>query len=179
MVGGMANLGGAWGWVAATPAPPVSSTTSFFRTLFGPEAGCIGTGHRSGQLPCRSAEVKFFSVFLCQRCREIWREILVKFSVLRFPGFGCATENFTKSSRQKRCAKRKISCKFHSAKAQRCHRCDHLLVVACDFTHMLIISDVSYRGAKGQSKKTAEKAPKKGEKAPKKGASGLHTKNLS
>ena len=29
----------------------------------------------SEQLPCRSAEVKFFSVFLCQRCREIWREI--------------------------------------------------------------------------------------------------------
>ena len=25
----------------------------------------------SEQLPCRSAEVKFFSVFLCQRCREI------------------------------------------------------------------------------------------------------------
>ena len=49
--------------------------------------------------------MKFFSVFLCQRCREIWREILVKFSVLRFPGFGCTTENFTKSSRQKRCFK--------------------------------------------------------------------------
>ena len=29
----------------------------------------------SEQLPCRSAEVTFFSVFLCQRCREIWREI--------------------------------------------------------------------------------------------------------
>ena len=56
----------------------------------------------SEQPPCRSAEVKFFSVFLCRRCREIWREILVKFSVLRFPGFGCATENFTKMSRQKR-----------------------------------------------------------------------------
>ena len=44
----------------------------------------------SEQLPCRSAEVKFFSVFLCQRCREIWheiwREILGKFSVLRFQG---------------------------------------------------------------------------------------------
>ena len=53
----------------------------------------------SGQLPCRSAEVKIFSVFLCQRCREIRREILVKFSVLRFPGFGCAN--------------RKISPKFH------------------------------------------------------------------
>ena len=39
------------------------------------------------------------------RCREIWREILVKFSALRFPGFGCATENFTKISRQKRCEK--------------------------------------------------------------------------
>ena len=73
----------------------------------------------SEQLPCRSAEVKFFSVFLCQRRREIWREILVKFSVLRFPGFGCATENFTKISRQKRGEKRKISRKFHSAGAQR------------------------------------------------------------
>ena len=59
----------------------------------------------SEQLPCKSAEVKFFSVFLCQRCREIWREILVKFSVLRFPGFGRGTENFTKISRQKRCEK--------------------------------------------------------------------------
>ena len=66
----------------------------------------------SEQLPCRSAEVKFFSVFLCQRCREIWHEILVKFSVLRFPGFGCATENFTNISRQKRCEKRKISRNF-------------------------------------------------------------------
>ena len=73
----------------------------------------------SEQLPCRSVEVKFFSVFLCQRCREIWREILVKFSALRFPGFGCATENFTKISRRKRCEKRKISRKFHSAAAQR------------------------------------------------------------
>ena len=62
----------------------------------------------SEQLPCRSAEVKFFSVFLCQRCREIWREILVKFSALRFPRFGCAAENFTKISRQKRCEKRKF-----------------------------------------------------------------------
>ena len=73
----------------------------------------------SEQLPCRSAEVKNFSVFLCQRCREIWREILVKFSALRFPGFGCATENFTKISRQKRCEKREISPKFHSAGVQR------------------------------------------------------------
>ena len=69
-------------------------------------------GNVSEQLPCRSAEVKFFSVFLCQRCREIWHEILVKFSVLRFPGFGSARENFTKISR-------KISRKFHSARAQR------------------------------------------------------------
>ena len=56
-----------------------------------------------------------FLRFLCQRCREIWREILVKFSVLRFPGFGCARENFTNISLQKRCEKRKISRKFHSA----------------------------------------------------------------
>ena len=69
------------------------------------------------QLPCRSADVKIFYVFLCQRCREVWREILVKFSVLRFPGFGCATEKFTKISCQKRCEKRKISRKFHSAGA--------------------------------------------------------------
>ena len=69
----------------------------------------------SEQLSCRSAEVKIFSFFLCQRCREIWREILVKFSALCFPGFGCATENFTK----KRCEKRKSSHKFHSAEAQR------------------------------------------------------------
>ena len=52
----------------------------------------------SEQLSCRSAEVKIFSVFLCQRCREIWREILVKFSALRFPGLGM---------------RRKISPKFH------------------------------------------------------------------
>ena len=73
----------------------------------------------SEQLPCRSAEVNYFSIFLCQRCREIWREIMVKFSVLCLPGFGCARENFTKISRQKRCEKRKISRKFHSAGAQR------------------------------------------------------------
>ena len=79
----------------------------------------LGLCSFSEQLPCRSAEVKFSSVFLCQRCREIWREILVKFSVLRFPGFGCTAENFTKISRQKRCEKRKISRKFHSAGAQR------------------------------------------------------------
>ena len=58
-----------------------------------------------------------FPRFLCQRCRELWRKILVKFSVLRFPGFGCARENFTNTSRQKRCGKRKISRKFHSAGA--------------------------------------------------------------
>ena len=73
----------------------------------------------SEQLPCRSVELKIFSVFLCQRCREIWREISVKLCVLRFPGFGCAAENFTKISRQKRCGKRKLSRKFHSAGAQR------------------------------------------------------------
>ena len=56
--------------------------------------------------------MKFFSVFLCQRCREIWREILVKFSVLRFPGFGCARENFTKISRQKRCGNGKFHANF-------------------------------------------------------------------
>ena len=66
----------------------------------------------SEQLPCRSAEVKIFSVFLCQRCSEIWREILVKFSVLRFPGFGCARENFTKISRQKRCENGKFHISF-------------------------------------------------------------------
>ena len=42
------------------------------------------------------AEVRseFFSVFLCQRCREIWREI---FRVTRFPGFGCLKRKFHQS----------------------------------------------------------------------------------
>ena len=66
----------------------------------------------SEQVPCRSAEVKFFSVFLCQRCREIWCKILVKFSALRFPGFGCATWNFTKFSPQKRWKTRKFHANF-------------------------------------------------------------------
>ena len=56
----------------------------------------VAFGVFSEQLPCRSAEVKNFSVFLCQRCREIWREILVKFSLLDFPGFGCPRESFAK-----------------------------------------------------------------------------------
>ena len=34
------------------------------------------TSQGSEPLPCRSAEVNLFSVFLCQRCREIRREIL-------------------------------------------------------------------------------------------------------
>ena len=59
----------------------------------------------SEQLPCRSAEVKIFSVFLCQRCREVWGEILVKFSVLRFPGFGVCDgkfhQNFTSKTARK------------------------------------------------------------------------------
>ena len=102
-----------------------------FCSYYVPSFFCKPTGYKrtgpafsksrsaSEQLPCRSAEVKFFSVFLCQNCREIWREILVKFSALRFPEFGCATENFTIISRQKRYEKRKISRKFHSAGAQR------------------------------------------------------------
>ena len=65
----------------------------------------------SEQLPSRSAEVNIFSVFLCQRRREIYYLILVKFSVLRFPGFGCARENFTKISRQKQGVK---NGKFHA-----------------------------------------------------------------
>ena len=48
----------------------------------------------SEQLPCRSAEVKIFSVFLCQRCRV---KLGVRFFALCFPGFGCARENFTKN----------------------------------------------------------------------------------
>ena len=62
--------------------------------------------------------VKLFSVFLCQRCREIWREILARFFMLHFPGFGRPRADFTKISRQKRCEKRKISRKFHSAGAR-------------------------------------------------------------
>ena len=41
---------------------------------------------------------EIFSVFLCQRCLvKFGVKFLVKFSVLRFPGFGCATENFSKN----------------------------------------------------------------------------------
>ena len=101
-----------------SPLRPPHSLLEFFR-VFNTEYDRAKVPPYSEQLPCRSAEVKFFSVFLCQRCREIWGEILVKFSVLRFPGFGRATENFTKISRQKRCEKRKISHKIHSAGAQR------------------------------------------------------------
>ena len=44
----------------------------------------------------------FFTVFLCQRCREIWREILVAISrVLRFPGFGCPNLGAKKNNKQK------------------------------------------------------------------------------
>ena len=56
----------------------------------------------SEQLPCRSAEVKVFSVFLCQRCREIWREIWVKFPRYVFQGLG---------------ARGTISQKFHAKNA--------------------------------------------------------------
>ena len=86
----------------------------------------------------------FFSAKL--RCREIWREILVKFSALRFPRFGCATENFTKSSRQKRCGKRKISRKFHSAEAQRWGYVMYLAPMvpqgACGFAHARMAPEV-------------------------------------
>ena len=74
----------------------------------------------SEQLPCRSAEVKFFSVFLCQRCREIWREILVNFFRATFSRVwvcdGKFHQNFTSKTVWK---KQKISRKFHSAGAQR------------------------------------------------------------
>ena len=42
-----------------------------------------------------------------------------EFSVLRCPGFGCATENFINISHQKRCEKRRIPREFHSAGVQR------------------------------------------------------------
>ena len=86
--------------------------------------------------------MKFFSVFLCQRCREILREILVKFSVLRFPEFGCATKNFTKISRRKRREKRKISRKFHSAGAHRCLIAKH----APNLTQFLLLKLKISRG---------------------------------
>ena len=49
-----------------------------FLTASGPgvNLALLTSSKISEQLPCRSVEVKnFFSVFLCQRCREIWREI--------------------------------------------------------------------------------------------------------
>ena len=57
--------------------------------------GGRGTHFRHHQIPnfraatLQKCGLKISSVFLCQRCRVIWREILVKFlRVLRFPGFG-------------------------------------------------------------------------------------------
>ena len=91
----------------------------------------IGPSHNevlrenSEQLPCSFCGVKIFSVFLCQRCREIWRDIL---RVLRFPGFGCPNRKtspnlhakkgvkngtFHQICTPKKVRKRKISCKFH------------------------------------------------------------------
>ena len=110
-----------------------SSMELYYPWISGPSAfpelsQGIGTKHTPPPPPKRiicqssspaSAEVNFFSVFLRQRCREIWREILVNFSVLRFPGFGSARESFAKISRQKRSEKGEISNKFHSAGAQR------------------------------------------------------------
>ena len=55
--------------------------------------------------------VKIFSIFLCQRCCEIRREIFrATFSRV----WMSEADNFTKASRQKRCEKQKISSKFHS-----------------------------------------------------------------
>ena len=92
-----------------------------FRGYFSPREAIYKKNNLKRFLGCRSAELKIFSVFLCQRCREIWREILVTFFALHFPGFGCATENFNKISRQKTVwkKKRRISREFHSAGAQR------------------------------------------------------------
>ena len=66
--------------------------------LFDPRA----SGRKGQECPREIQTKKFmFMLFFLpwQRCREIWREISVKFSALRFPGFGCVTENFTKFSR--------------------------------------------------------------------------------
>ena len=52
----------------------------------------------SKQLPCRSAEVKFFSA-------KGVVKFGVKFSVLRFPGFGCARENFHQNFTSKTASK--------------------------------------------------------------------------
>ena len=56
-------------------------------------AHAVWLAQSSEQLPCRSAEVKFFSPFFS--AKDVVK-FGVKFSVLRFPGFGCATEHFTK-----------------------------------------------------------------------------------
>ena len=45
--------------------------------------------------PAEVRKLNFFSVVLCQRCREFFLggvRFGVRFSVLRFPGFGCARE---------------------------------------------------------------------------------------
>ena len=53
------------------------------------------------------AEVRkwLFSIFLCQRCREIWREILVNFFGAASSRVWVSEKKITKISRQKRCEK--------------------------------------------------------------------------
>ena len=68
------------------------------------------------------AEVRseIFSIFLCQKCREICREILVTFSTCYvLQGLGVRPLKYHRTSCQKRCEKRKCSRKFHSAGAWR------------------------------------------------------------
>ena len=60
--------------------------------------------------------VIFFSVFLCHRCREIWREILAKFSVRYvFQGSGVRSGKLHQTFTPKTVSKTEISRKFHSA----------------------------------------------------------------
>ena len=94
-----------------------------------PFFGLVCRGH---SWPAEVRKWQFFSVFLCQRCREIWREILVQVSMLHFPGFGCPRENFTQTSRQKRCEKRMISRNFHSAGAWRCKNLVPVTLSTCN-----------------------------------------------
>ena len=75
----------------------------------------------SEQLPCRSAQVKIFSVFLCRRCREIWREILGwKFPRYVFQGLGVRGKISLKFHFKNGAKNRKFHANFTGRSADQC-----------------------------------------------------------
>ena len=71
-----------------------------------------------------ATRANFFSVFLCQRCGDIWREIFgAIFCVLRFPGFGCPNRKISPTFHPKNGVK---NGKFHAKFTLRGHGADLL-----------------------------------------------------